>query len=627
MRRILAARLGPRREEGIALLMVIGVSLVLALLAISAVSYAIGSQRKARSDQDWNAAMAAAYAAVEEYQSRLANDPGYFVYGNPSATFAPTSVVTLPTGASANPAFGLGASGAWANIAGSGGAAQFRYEVDNSKYYSSGTLRLRATGRAGGETRSLVADLRQRGFIDFLYFTNYEIIDPVISGATGTCEIYRYAGRSTANPPSGCGAINFRTGDVIDGPLHTNDAFQIDGNPVFKGWTTTSYNPTTGLNYFGTGTPSFPAMPGGKPVYEPILAMPATNTELKKETRPDLPLDVPRPGCLYTGPTKIVFKANGKMQVTSPWTKVTSPVAAAPTTPGAALRARPASARPPARRSTHRTTTSCSCRTCRRCPPTRTTGPRERPAPRCAWPRATRRPGRTSGTLRATRWATQRPASTSPTRASTGAATGTSSSRGPSTPRPPSRRRTTSTSSTTSRTPALTTTSSASWAQNAVWVWKPEKQNTTAVSQTDRTLSQRNALAAIGYDCVATSSTRYRCDGRTFSASDNELIADTDRRIDAAILSVAHTFMVQNYNRGDPRGTLTVNGAIAQKFRGTVGTGSGATVSTGYLKDYKYDKRFSYVAPPKFLSPTSTTYGVNVWVEIAPVFGADGAYR
>ncbi|MDQ0373901.1 hypothetical protein [Cellulomonas humilata] len=626
MRRILAARLGPRREEGIALLMVIGVSLVLALLAISAVSYAIGSQRKARSDQDWNAAMAAAYAAVEEYQSRLANDPGYFVYGNPSATFAPTSVVTLPTGASANPAFGLGASGAWANIAGSGGAAQFRYEVDNSKYYSSGTLRLRATGRAGGETRSLVADLRQRGFIDFLYFTNYEIIDPVISGATGTCEIYRYAGRSTANPPSGCGAINFRTGDVIDGPLHTNDAFQIDGNPVFKGWTTTSYNPTTGLNYFGTGTPSFPAMPGGKPVYEPILAMPATNTELKKETRPDLPLDVPRPGCLYTGPTKIVFKANGKMQVTSPWTKVTSPVAG---------------------------TNNAGCGTPGSAGLGSATG-QEIDAPDNNVVFVQNVPSLSTDPNYWATGATGTPVCLAESHASTG--TNIRNAAGNPVGYPATGeyvanasvygcrngdvfvQGTVNAKATLAAENYIYITDDITYAsadddilglvgQNAVWVWKPEKQNTTAVSQTDRTLSQRNALAAIGYDCVATSSTRYRCDGRTFSASDNELIADTDRRIDAAILSVAHTFMVQNYNRGDPRGTLTVNGAIAQKFRGTVGTGSGATVSTGYLKDYKYDKRFSYVAPPKFLSPTSTTYGVNVWVEIAPVFGADGAYR
>ncbi|WP_456788516.1 hypothetical protein [Cellulomonas sp. P5_C5] len=626
MRRILAARIGPRRDEGMALIMVIGVSMVLALLAISAVSYAVGSQRKARSDQDWNAAMAAAYAGVEEYQSRLANDPGYFVYGNPAATFASASVVHLPTGASTNPAFGVGASGSWANIAGSGGAAQFRYEVDNSKYYASGTLRLRATGRAGGETRSLVADLRQRGFIDFLYFTNYEIIDPVISGATGTCEIYRYAGRSTASPPSGCGAINFRTGDVIDGPLHTNDAFQIDGTPTFKGWTTTSYNPTTGLNYFGTGTPSFPAMPAGKPVYEPILAMPATNTELKKETRPDLPLDVPRPGCLYTGPTSIVLKANGKMQVKSPWTKWTSPVSG---------------------------TNNSGCGTPGATGLGSSTG-QEINAPDNNVVYVQNVPSLTTDANYWAPGASGTPVCLAESHAPTG--TNIRNAAGNPVGYPAAGEYVANASVYGCRNGDLfvegVVNAKATLAaenyiyitndiiydnseddilglvgQNAVWVWKPEKQTASAATTlTDRTTSQKDALVAVGYTCVASGS-RFNCTGRTFTASGTELATDTDRRIDAAILSVAHTFMVQNYDRGVPRGTLTVNGAIAQKFRGTVGTGSGATVSTGYLKAYKYDKRFSYVAPPKFLSPTSTTYGVNVWVEIAPVFGADGTYR
>ena len=55
--------------------------------------------------------------------------------------------------------------------------------------------------------------------------------------------------------------------------------------------------------------------------------MPQTNTELKRETRSDLPADVPRPGCLYTGPTTITFETVSgvpKMRVISPWTKKTN---------------------------------------------------------------------------------------------------------------------------------------------------------------------------------------------------------------------------------------------------------------------------------------------------------------
>lgn len=87
-------------------------------------------------------------------------------------------------------------------------------------------------------------------------------------------------------------------------------------------------------------------------------------------------------------------------------------------------------------------------------------------------------------------------------------------------------------------------------------------------------------------------------------------------------MSVAHTFQVQNYSIGSSRGTLTINGALAQKYRGVVRRGS-----AGYAKDYNYDTRFKYMAPPKFLNPTTTTYGVTTWVETAAAFAANGAAR
>ena len=73
--------------------------------------------------------------------------------------------------------------------------------------------------------------------------------------------------------------------------------------------------------------------------------------------------------------------------------------------------------------------------------------------------------------------------------------------------------------------------------------------------------------------------------------------------IEAAILSLRHSFMVDNYDCGNDLGTLTVTGAIAQKYRGPVGTGSGGSVDTGYLKNYTYDDRLRYRSPPFFLQP------------------------
>jgi len=86
--------------------------------------------------------------------------------------------------------------------------------------------------------------------------------------------------------------------------------------------------------------------------------------------------------------------------------------------------------------------------------------------------------------------------------------------------------------------------------------------------------------------------------------------------INAAILAVNHSFTVPYWQRGNALGTLNVTGAIAQRFRGPVGTNSGGTVVTGYAKNYVYDQRLKYLSPPKFLDPVASAWGVAVWREV-----------
>ena len=64
---------------------------------------------------------------------------------------------------------------------------------------------------------------------------------------------------------------------------------------------------------------------------------------------------------------------------------------------------------------------------------------------------------------------------------------------------------------------------------------------------------------------------------------------------------------MQNYQYGDNTlGTITLYGAVAQKYRGTVGTGG----STGYLKAYTYDQRMKYQSPPFFLNPVDSAWQI-----------------
>jgi Tfp pilus assembly protein PilX len=87
-------------------------------------------------------------------------------------------------------------------------------------------------------------------------------------------------------------------------------------------------------------------------------------------------------------------------------------------------------------------------------------------------------------------------------------------------------------------------------------------------------------------------------------ASDNP-----DRTIDAAILTLAHSFFVDNYDVGaGGLGSLTVHGAIAQYFRGIVGTVG--SPGTGYLKNYNYDNRLQVVLPPYLFDLQATEWQV-----------------
>jgi hypothetical protein len=84
-------------------------------------------------------------------------------------------------------------------------------------------------------------------------------------------------------------------------------------------------------------------------------------------------------------------------------------------------------------------------------------------------------------------------------------------------------------------------------------------------------------------------------------------------RIDAAILAIKHSFIVDNYDCGSASqmGELTINGAIAQYFRGTVGTGGSSGASTGYLKDYNYDDRLSVAQPPFLFDIASSAWHIS----------------
>jgi len=598
IRRLLQRPLKRNGEEGMALVMVISIGAVLTIIIATAVTYALGGFRKANVDEAWSAAMSAAYAGVEEYQSRLANDPTYVKYGNASSIFTAGSGSAVIAPAEANPAFGIGAAGTWATVprpttpAVANDPAQYRYEIDNSKYSTSGTIRLRSTGKAGDQTRTIVADLRQQGFIDFLYFTNYEISDPAFTGVNSGCVKHKWAGRPTSDSTGKpCGEIQFGTNDVIAGPVHSNDTIRVCASR-FKDSFTTSNNPATGLKYTsvsGCSAATFDLAASGFPAYSKPLLMPASNGALIQETRSDLAAENgTTAGCLFTGPTSIRFLDNGTMTVRSPYTKATN-VVGAPATSGTA----------PARCGTPGATGLGSA-----------TGQNINvPANNVIFVQSV--PTTAAASTNPNAWAASGASSRPAGFNCVGLPTSGSN---PTTP--------TGNGIGYPTTNEVAASTSYGCRSGDVFVSGKLDGNVTigadnyiyVTGQLTYEDSNDDMLGLIGNNAVIV--------WNPVNGANDKLLSDTGRRIDAAILSVNHTFTVQNYDNNDYRGVLTINGAIAQNFRGPVGL---ANNSSGYSKLYEYDKRLKYTAPPKFLSPVSTTYGVNTWVETNVAFAADGS--
>jgi len=88
--------------------------------------------------------------------------------------------------------------------------------------------------------------------------------------------------------------------------------------------------------------------------------------------------------------------------------------------------------------------------------------------------------------------------------------------------------------------------------------------------------------------------------------------------IDAAIMSLQHSFIVDNFDCGTTHGTLTIYGALVQRFRGTVATSSSGTIVTGYAKNYNYDDRLKYLAPPYLFDILTSGWEISRETQCVP---------
>ncbi len=586
-RRGRAASARVRGDEGIALLTVLGTMAVLTLFLLTTLAVVVGQAPVARKDQDAKAAVAAAQAGVDEYVSRLTGNDSYWTTGNTDTT---------------NAAFTTGRT-----IQGSNGkAASYRYQVLSTadETARTGVIRLQATGTSSPGTgrtpvsRTLTATLQPAGFLRYVYFSDVEVLDPALfysstyvtvngssyygsgtrykyidlgPGVRQACGQYYYAGRSTtqytasASTPvnvwdtstnsvtattitSGtvdgfsCLEIQWATGDIVQGPLHSNDALQVGGNPLFTDPVTESSwsnPPNASKRWWNSGQPllSSGSVTGYWPVYAAPIAMPNGNSELLKyvEPRVDDPAGTPGPGCYYTGQTRITFQGT-TMKVLSPSTT---------NAPSRCLDV--------ANRSSEQT---------KAIPPVIYV---DSTASSCTYGLL--------GYPMSGEWLG-------------GITTDYACSRG------------------------------------TVFVKGNVDGQVTVAAKDDVVVTDDITIqdSFSGTDVVGLVAGNYVWVYHPVSSSGSNLLSssNTPHVLDASVLSLRHSFIVQNWQYGaalsstsSTSSKLTVTGSISQRYRGPVGTSSGGTPASGYLKNYVYDQRLKNLQPPYFLKPDATPWQVS----------------
>ena len=526
-------------EQGFTMIMtMIGLSLI-ALLVLAAVTAVSSETHLTGYDLGQKRAYEAAKAGIDEYAYNLHTDNGYWS----KCTAVPTPNAVNQQGSTANRRPVPGNSGAEYALelvpatTGPGSCDPTSIVTATASMIESlgqmkGTFRIRSTGFAGKAKASVTATFKPASFLDYVYFTQLETSDPVtygsekvIEGAYEQCSKTILAGRTSQKIPNSnqyCRTISFVSGDVINGPLHTNDALVVCGSPTFgrtpsdaievssppQGW----YSTNDSILHAGSGCSGNPKFTGTYRTNSPVLIPPSTNSQLATIAEPQFRFEKQVRICL-----------NGTSMTVN--TSIKSGNAC--TTGGTILYSGPIPA---------------------------------------------------NGVVYV----------------SSGTCTG-------------------------AYTPFGATYPETSECGNVFVHGQYSGQLTIAAENDiviDDSLVKTNQEGMLGliannfirvYHPTEEAVIHHWYGDETVCANAPGSLADIS--IDAAILAINHSFIVDNYDCGDSLGTLHILGAISQKYRGAVGT-SGAG-GTGYLKDYVYDDRLHTITPPSFIEPVQSDWVIG----------------
>jgi hypothetical protein len=509
-------------ERGFAMLPVIIALMVSSLLVVAAVAAATGDLPVSRKAQDRKLALSAAEAGLNYYQYRLNLDPDFWTRCDSPAVSTNAPIVMAGT-----------TPRRWRTVVGT--SADYAIELipaagrtctvgDQTSMLTNGTFKIRVTGRANGQYRTLVATFRRAGFLDFVYLTNYETLDP--DADTTSLSTVAACSKPRSQRPSACSTISFRTGDQLKGPVHTNDeSIASCGGPEFGRPNQTpkdrvDVNTSSGSGWFyngsgcGSGPPTFNTNTAALGINGGTIGFPSSNTQLSQTAQDG--------GLVFKGKTTIAL--NGTTATVT-------------------------NAKLPGGSKTYDLTASGF-----------------------------------NGVI----YVIDDPASTCTT-----------------TDRPTVAQYNMQTQCAEASVYGTYSTSLTIGSDRDVIV----RPQSAAVNGVER---QSGSTATLGLIAVGFVRVYHPVTRTTYGCTNLGYVGDVE--IDAAILSLQHSFINDNHDCGGHLGTLTVVGGIAQNFRGTVGLVDG----TGYTKDYNYDDRLKYRSPPYFTPPLNAAWSVARENEVVP---------
>ena len=312
----------PTGDDGVGLVLVVSCMLIASIFALTSLGYAINTQRFSRTNQDWNGALAAAQAGVDDYIGYL-NRNDY--YGRSAEDCTNIALRGPRTPANACPWTATTPVGWKPFVAGQTEGAAFHYDINAARLESDGVVLVTSTGRArtGGETRTMEVGVGRGNSTQYLYYTDHEDADPdnkQIYAETMNPGCAKYWWQPTIGRISPCKEITFIGGDVLDGPVHLNDTplfTAVSGvKPRFLEGLETSDpqcklavpgEPATYANCDRTGQGDATSYGSGWPAYADVKDL-VDNSDAFRTY----------PGCHYSGATRIRFEADGTMRV---WSK------------------------------------------------------------------------------------------------------------------------------------------------------------------------------------------------------------------------------------------------------------------------------------------------------------------